>query len=1362
MKKALAKSANVFWLCLAVLIILTAVFVQVGRLMAPLVKNNQEYITQIISDEIGSDVVVNSINARWNQLSPSIAVDSLKIYSSQDSSVSSTGSDDQHVSQSSLSKSSSPSVEIESIALELDLLQSLFQGRLIWNEISLANAKIELKQQQNGNWQLSGIQTAARRNKQASIIDDPVDIFLLADRLQVNDVSLMLESYEGKTLELSVTDIEFQNQQDFHRLVANINVDDQSVANAVLEAHGDPRSDAERDVKGFIQLVDFPMAELKNYITNFDVAIEGLDTEQDTLNINVWLSSQKRHVYTFNGDFELALTETKINDIDVPTSVSTRFGGSLNTVPADFEFNIQVQDSSVQWQQKALNLELLDIAFTDSTWRIKTPSIFLPKLTQSARLFSENNPKLLEILDSLNLQGELTATEIRIPTNDIKQTRLLTVANSVSVGAFQGAPQLTGVNGFISAGISGGEITLDSNNGFSMWFQTAFNEPMVFDSAHGRVAWRLSPEDNKVSIFSDVLMLDGDIGTAIGVASVDLPWIAKSRPSNLDLFVGLTNSDVSFRSQLLPKSLEPDLKAWLDQSIKSGDISASGFVYRGRLSPGNNEITTQLWIELEQGELAYHDEWPALTHIDGRIELNSTVVSAQVSSAQLWETQISKAELSVERINDQTMLAVKGNVVGPGNDGIQLLTTTPIREQLGSVFDEWTLSTPFNGSVDLSIPLTSGEQEGYQVVDLSLKPGTLAMTDLDLSFDSLEGLLLFDSRTGLHSDGIDFKVWDQPASAIIVSEGYTEISASASNTVDEQEASTRILFSGLTKITDVQQWLQSPELLFADGETAFHGELFLPGEKDSTQPVTLTVRSELEGVSIDLPEPFNKSPEIESPFAVTLEINDDINLYRLSLSDWLNGRLVSKKGVLEQVDIAINDQPHLKNKGIHVHGLMPRFNLDEWLDVLDQYEIYQDQVVSEGDSELDVGFEFALYNSQIKSFEIPNANVTGKQLSDRWSIEFNSDLAAGFLELPLSDTEKMTASFNHLYLPSSDDESESEAIDPLADIDLSAIPPAYVSIEELKLGDDHYGTWSFELSPNNNRLVVDNIVGNVHQLNFTGIDSDGARLVWESYDGQMRTHFLGKVDSNKIDDALVAFDQPKVLESSDAVFDVDLSWPGSPAAIEMTALEGSVQVDMEHGRFIRAAEGGGDAILRLVALFNFDSWARRLRLGVSDLVESGMAFDRIDGKLEFKNGDLLIPSPIIVKAPSSSLSYAGNIDLINEELDTTLVATLPVGGNLTLIAALAGGLPAAAGVYVASKLFKKQVNKVASLSYKISGTWEDPKSEFIRLFDDNAAKKAGKKADEEASNASPESDPKALLYPMPVNRLYDLLSSAPV
>ena len=95
-----------------------------------------------------------------------------------------------------------------------------------------------------------------------------------------------------------------------------------------------------------------------------------------------------------------------------------------------------------------------------------------------------------------------------------------------------------------------------------------------------------------------------------------------------------------------------------------------------------------------------------------------------------------------------------------------------------------------------------------------------------------------------------------------------------------------------------------------------------------------------------------------------------------------------------------------------------------------------------------------------------------------------------------------------------------------------------------------------------------------------------------------------------------------------------------------------------------------------------------------------------------------------VEGRGSGFHFTGVSDVASQRLDGELIATLPVASNLPWVAALAMGLPVAAGVFVFSKVFEEQMNRVSSAVYKISGSWQDPKVKFDRIFDTSSARKA--------------------------------------
>ncbi|MEL0163000.1 MAG: hypothetical protein VW842_09000, partial [Halieaceae bacterium] len=72
------------------------------------------------------------------------------------------------------------------------------------------------------------------------------------------------------------------------------------------------------------------------------------------------------------------------------------------------------------------------------------------------------------------------------------------------------------------------------------------------------------------------------------------------------------------------------------------------------------------------------------------------------------------------------------------------------------------------------------------------------------------------------------------------------------------------------------------------------------------------------------------------------------------------------------------------------------------------------------------------------------------------------------------------------------------------------------------------------------------------------------------------------------------------------------------------------------------------------------------------------------------------------------------------------------------VAALAGGLPIAAGAYVISKVFEEQVNQLSSGVYSVSGDLNSPEVIFRRVFDAEATAPAlGIQSSKEPTSSSP-------------------------
>jgi uncharacterized protein YhdP len=228
-------------------------------------------------------------------------------------------------------------------------------------------------------------------------------------------------------------------------------------------------------------------------------------------------------------------------------------------------------------------------------------------------------------------------------------------------------------------------------------------------------------------------------------------------------------------------------------------------------------------------------------------------------------------------------------------------------------------------------------------------------------------------------------------------------------------------------------------------------------------------------------------------------------------------------------------------------------------------------------------------------------------------------------------------------------------------------------------------------------------------------DGSAARLQIAFPDGQLRTRVAARLEFTDIGLFFDTWGQARVLESRTGTGDFVLDWPGSPTGFALATAEGRMDLAFRDGRLLR--EGSNNPLMRAIGLLRFDELLRRMKFDFKDFYQKGLVFDRLDAPIAFDGGAARADPRVVLEGPSARMRIEGRSDLRAQQIDAQLTVTLPIGSNLPWVAALAGGLPVAAGVFVASRLFEDQIGKLSSAVYKISGSLDDPGVEFQQVFD---------------------------------------------
>ena len=1382
---ALRWLARKFWLLVISLVIGLAILVQTGRILSPQVEQYRPEISRLLSSRLGVPVQMDGLSLRWKALEVALQLDGLRLgdhgqvkmgyglfhldllaslwnrelvwknlqvhdFSAE---LSRTASGDWHIEGFPVAEDAPPADNAEG-GLRLGDPARIFQ---LGPKVQVRNASITLRLPDG---------PAAQMNLPQILLENSGGFHRLTARAFL---SRELPGEDGAPADSTP-----------HAETLRL----------VLEGSGNPRDKSRFAINGYVQLnellLDGDIVSLlqqmlplpQKYHWNGPKLARG----------SLWLQSDAKQGYRLRGRLDLASapagTDAAQKTADGDASgqpAEPSLMAPLESVSGDIsghwlpgqQWRLALQNVQLGWHDlpvPPLNLQARNSA--DSGLQLAVDRVDLGAWSHILDRMALLKGPAAEWLQALRPSGSLE--RIQFARDPAGQITLSANLRDLVADAYRGAPAVKGMNGYLEVHGANGRVEFGGGHGFSVHFPNLYDQAFHFARASGTVAWSVDQDANAVDIYSGPLQLRGELGEVNGQFLLELPFHPHTRPADLTLALGLRDAPVTAQQYLIPTTVSGDLRDWLNKGLgkkNPGRVSRAGFIYRGSsyhegdnarlqvLGEHPDRQTVQLAADIEDGALDYAPGWPAARDIAARLLINDRDVQVNARTAKLWNIDAHSVEVGVtpNPAGDGSILGVRAQLSGPAADGLKLLRESPLRERLGSAFDHWQLNGKMDGSLTLSQPLGGAEVVPRQNVQVSLHGGELKLQNLRLDIDGLDGQVHYDSERGLAGTSLTGDLWGRRLQAHIQHLGEGDL------------RDTQVVIDGSSSAESVQQWSGRPELAWLNGVFDYHALVTIPAQaKNKPYAAIFELSSDLKGVAVDLPAPFGKARDVSTEYVLRAPIGEQGTLFHMNYGEHLQGLFWQVDGVVDRAAIGLNAPAVLpEERGLKISGDLSEIDLPRWLDRLKVFtadsgaaptsahpDADSGAVLATEENPLPVSLDLSTDHLQLGAADIDHIHVKGRGLGADWRLQFDSEMASGELNGVLNSETPLQLNLSHLYLPArekaepADGESASgdgdqPAVDPWAGFDFTQLPHVDFSTDKLRVGDEDLGRWSFRVRPSAQRLVISDIRGVARGVRVEGRGEGenklGAQLMWlRNADGTESSQFIGRLAAEDLAVVQRAWGQEPAIESEHATFDTALRWNGSPAQMSADRLSGDLKIDIRKGRFLRASDTAGSALLRLLSLFNFDTWARRLRLDFSDLYQSGMAFDQVRGEVYFEgDGKLLISVPIQVEGPTSELQMAGRVNLKREDLNLTLVATLPVGNNLALVAALAGGLPAAAGVYLISKAFKKQVNKMASVSYRISGDWDEPQVRFDKLFDNEGAQREGSEA-EAQSRPSPD------------------------
>lgn len=1327
-----------FWGTVLFTVIALAVAVQLGRAIFPIMNEYRPTVEEQLSRQLGVDIAIGAIKGEWHGLRPKVSLTDLAVYN----------------------KTSREAIFlIDSVDIEVSLLSTLRDWRLAFRQLAFRGLKARFIQNDNGRWHVQGLResTAGSRDGKGELtIDDPLDIFLFGRRLKLQDTILDFQFRGGLQANVEIPNIRLENDAAFHRLTASFAVDSaadggERALSLTVEGLGDPRDETRFDVNGYLALNQFPSAQVlaalgirQDYLVKDQAAdVNPIWQDDGQVNMQLWFSGTAQQGLTWRGNADIqGVPLIPPRGIQWPSSFSTTFSGDWHS---DRGWQMALSKSDLRWPE--FTAPVVNLALSgrlDESTRLTLDELDIGSwhsVFDRAGLLPE---QVKSVFDELKPYGRLTSVQVE-PRS--KAEGYFAIKANISRGGvhpWAGVPAIDQVNGLVEASAFDGHIVLASEQGFILNFPKVYRQPLEFAEARGDVRWQVDVAAKAVRLSSGTLRVARDDVAAVGHFNLRLPFVSSPGDEpEMTLAIGVEKGFASLHRMLVPYTVPEHLYNWLGNSIRGGQLENGAFIYHGTLQ-SNSQLSRvlQLSARIQDAEIAFDPNWPPLQNASGTLLLDNDKFSVNHLHGEMMDVSISDGSVALVHLGEakEAGISLRGKVHASSDKALELLKNSPIRYILGDELASWRLQGQLYGNMDLVVPFDKHSPAARQHIALQLVNNQVTIPSMDLTFTGVNGPLDYSDTAGIRSEGIKGTLWNQPVRTTVTTER------------DQADKAVRVQFDGLVDMSSLQHWTKRPELAFMAGTAAVAGELEVP--LGGAQPILFRANSVLDGVQIALPPPFGKLEQQPVQFQTEISVSRAAEaglqqqIYDFSLTmptmERLNVLAERRGGDMKGVTIGVNqDVVDVSAHEFHVTGALDRVDLMPWYAAVMEYVQYLDDelqreaavksnaVVDKAES-MPVRVTLAVKEAWLDELLFKQVELSARQLPQRWLFSAHSqDIRGDFEWFEDGRPSQVAMDYIH-FLPDKKwaAEAVAGAVDPqvlpasaIAGIDLAALDPVDVNIQQWSVGDRDLGNLRFKLRPMNGGIVAYDLHAQIQELAILGRQDDGAELVWLRSDSGDISYFSGRAVTTDVGKVLSFWQMDNTITSKQADFDVELQWPGAPDQVTLGSLFGMVDLHLQRGRFIRGAEVGENPLVKLVGLLNFDTLARRLRLDFSDLNPEGMGYEDVSGRLLFKSGMINIPEPLYVDTPASQIQFVGNLDIKRQRVNAQLVATLPVAGNLTLAAALTGGLPMAVGVFVVSKLFKQQVDKVSSIRYRIKGRWDEPDVNIERIFENKTASK---------------------------------------
>jgi uncharacterized protein YhdP len=195
-----------------------------------------------------------------------------------------------------------------------------------------------------------------------------------------------------------------------------------------------------------------------------------------------------------------------------------------------------------------------------------------------------------------------------------------------------------------------------------------------------------------------------------------------------------------------------------------------------------------------------------------------------------------------------------------------------------------------------------------------------------------------------------------------------------------------------------------------------------------------------------------------------------------------------------------------------------------------------------------------------------------------------------------------------------------------------------------------------------------------------------------------------KLDISDTGQLLERFGFKGVVRGGKGKLDGQLTWRGSPLAMNYPTLAGQFNVNVDNGQFLKVEPG----VAKLLSVLSMQSIAKRLTLDFRDVFSEGFAFDFLRGDVTIDRG-LATTNNMQISGVNAVILMDGKSDIAAGTQDVRVVYAPEINAGVASLLAVSVISPAVGlGTFLAQLFLRQPLIEAATKEFKVSGTWTEP------------------------------------------------------